>query len=145
MPSKHRVVAADAEDATEIVQYFNTANNGDLVMANPGVKQTTVRRRDLISFPEITYDEVLEIFSGELGKPETDEAVTDLANDVIRQSGGYMPSGGGRGKARKIYTDPKTKRRYVRKAKAPWYLDEHRGKYRYTNNARTHITIVGDK
>ena len=50
---------------------------------------------------------------------------------------------GGNIKTHKIYIDPTTKRKYIRKSSTRWYLDENRGKYRYADDLRTKIILLG--
>lgn len=48
--------------------------------------------------------------------------------------------GGKPPKQYKIYTEPDTKRRYLRHNNSRWYLDEHRGKYRYAKDT-SHVIV----
>lgn len=52
------------------------------------------------------------------------------------------PAAGG-AKVFKIFTDATTKRKFIRKANARWYLDQHRGKYRYVGNDKKKIMVLG--
>lgn len=42
----------------------------------------------------------------------------------------------------KVYTDSSTHRKYIRKNNKRVYLDQHRGKYRYTTHAKTHLRFL---
>ena len=54
-------------------------------------------------------------------------------------------AGGSNKKTYKIKTensDKKSKRKYIRKSNEHWYLDEHRGQYRYSDETRTKIYLL---
>jgi len=42
----------------------------------------------------------------------------------------------------KIYVEKSSQRKYVRRSKTRWYLDEHRGKYRYLDELKSSIRIL---
>lgn len=50
--------------------------------------------------------------------------------------------GGSSNKVHKVYTDPNTKRKYIRKSSQKWFLNEHRGMYRYVDKEKTKITLT---
>jgi len=52
-------------------------------------------------------------------------------------------AGGSSSKNYKIYVCSETNRKYIRKSNERWYLDENRGKYRYSDEKKTKITVVG--
>lgn len=49
------------------------------------------------------------------------------------------------GSLRVVRIERACKRRYVKLNKVKWYMDEHRGQYRYTNSDKTHLVVLGNK
>ena len=58
-------------------------------------------------------------------------------------SGRNATRGGSSSKNYKIYVCSETNRKYIRKSNERWYLDENRGKYRYSDEKKTKITVLG--
>jgi hypothetical protein len=59
-------------------------------------------------------------------------------------------SGGCRGQPKQqksytIYNERGTKRKYILKSNVKWYLDEHRGQYRYVDEKRKVIVVTSKK
>ena len=54
-------------------------------------------------------------------------------------------TGGKQAKMYIIRVDKSNKRKYIRKANSKWYLDEHRGQYRYDSSEHRHIFVLGNK
>jgi len=67
-----------------------------------------------------------------------DESEPDLKTETKTEGGKHnKPSF-------KVQTEKQTKRKYVMKSRAKWYLDEHRGQYRYLASAdASEITLCG--
>ena len=53
---------------------------------------------------------------------------------------------GGKTKCRdqfKVYLETNTKRKFIRRSRTKWFLDEHRGKYRFIDDTKSHIRLCG--
>lgn len=91
-----------------------------------------------------TYDEPKEITRAVLARQTTRSATRSAT-----RSGSFITNpqaaGGSNKKTYKIKTensDKKSKRKYIRKSNEHWYLDEHRGQYRYSDETRTKIYLL---
>lgn len=90
------------------------------------------------------------------GAPQTPEDLPDLVEDLTgdfpeRKNHDTIPfpdpfpdqvAGAPTAKAYKLYIDHSTQCKFIRKSKQRWYLNEHRGKYRYVDASHSHVKLL---
>jgi hypothetical protein len=100
-----------------------------------------------IVYPQQTDEDRRRVLNAPIATQTTRSSFTTRPQTALlpRSPSSSKAAGGSNKKTYKIKTDnsdKKSKRKYIRKSNEHWYLDEHRGQYRYSEETRTEIYLL---